>query len=161
MKYVKALLTWSFLIFCLTGYSQGINKVKITDLDKRIRESKKPLILNFWATYCIPCIEEIPYFEELAQKYGVELLLVSMDLEDYYPDKIKASVAKHKFLSPVSWLDEYDADYFCPVIDSSWSGAIPASLFLNNQSGYRKFVEEQISREKLESIIQALLGKKN
>ena len=157
----KTILIFSVLLFCATIHAQEIKKIKITDLEKTIEQSSKPLIVNFWATFCIPCIEEIPYFEELSKKNNVELLLVSLDLQDFYPDKIKKFVVKNKFKAPVSWLDEYDADYFCPRVDSSWSGAIPASLFVNNKIGYRKFFEEQLSKEKLEKEIMAILGKDN
>ena len=55
------------------------------------------------------------------------------------------------------WLDETNADYFCPKVDAKWSGAIPATLFINNKTGYRKFIEEQISHDKLKLEIRALL----
>ncbi len=141
---------------------QEIKKIKITDLEKTIKESKTPLIVNFWATFCKPCVEEIPYFQEAIKKYkkdSVRLLLVSLDLQDFYPAKIKSFAMKRKFTAPILWLDEYNADYFCPKVDSAWSGAIPASLFVNNKIGYRKFFEEQLSKEKLEKEIMAILGK--
>ena len=161
MKIVMGILICSFLLSGFNVFSQEIDKIKITELEKTIKKTKEPMIINFWATFCIPCIEEIPYFEELSKKYGVRLLLVSLDLADFYPEKIKKFVAKHQYKSHVSWLDEYDADYFCPIVDSSWSGAIPASLFLNNKTGYRKFIEDQVSREDLEKTILALLDKSN
>ncbi|HKB45130.1 MAG TPA: TlpA disulfide reductase family protein [Chitinophagaceae bacterium] len=141
---------------------QEVKKIKITDLEKTIKESKTPLIVNFWATFCKPCVEEIPYFQEAIKKYkkdSVRLLLVSLDLQDFYPVKIKSFAMKRKFTAPILWLDEYNADYFCPKVDSAWSGAIPASLFVNNRTGYRKFFEEQLSKEKLEKEIMAILGK--
>ena len=58
------------------------------------------------------------------------------------------------------WLDETNADYFCPKVDEKWTGAIPATLFINNSKNYRKFMEEQLSEEELEKEILALLGKK-
>src|SRR5258706_7616742 len=155
------------IIICLGLLSvavagQEIKKIKITDLEKTIKESKTPLIVNFWATFCKPCVEEIPYFQEAIKKYkkdSVRLLLVSLDLQDFYPAKIKSFAMKRKFTAPILWLDEYNADYFCPKVDSAWSGAIPASLFVNNKIGYRKFFEEQLSKEKLEKEIMAILGK--
>jgi thiol-disulfide isomerase/thioredoxin len=149
------------LFFSVIINAQEIKKIKITELEQTIKESEKPLIVNFWATYCVPCIEEMPYFLELSKKYEVELLLVSLDLQDFYPDKIKKFAAKNKFTAPLAWLDEYDADYFCPKVDTTWSGAIPASLFINNQTGYRKFIEEELSKDKLEKEIMAILGKEN
>jgi len=146
--------------FC---FSQEIKKIKITDLEKTIKESKTPLIVNFWATFCVPCIEEIPYFQKIVKsraKDNVKLLLVSLDLKEDYA-KINTVAAKRKFTAPIVWLNETNADYFCPRIDSAWSGAIPASLFINNKTGYRKFYEEQIKEDKLEKEIMAILGKKD
>jgi hypothetical protein len=59
--------------------------------------------------------------------------------------------------SPVVFLNETNADVFCAAVDSSWSGAIPASLFINNSSGYRKFYEEELSKEKLDAEIRKML----
>ncbi|MEI9909398.1 MAG: TlpA disulfide reductase family protein [Bacteroidota bacterium] len=150
------------LFFVLTSdlSAQQVKKVKITELEKTIAESKTPLIVNFWATFCIPCIEEIPYFQKLVKKHekdSIKLLLVSLDLQEDYT-KVKPFAAKRKFTAPIAWLDETNADYFCPKIDSSWSGAIPATLFINNKKGYRKFYEEQIPEAKLEKEIMAILG---
>ena len=140
--------------------SSDIQRIKITDLEKMIRESETPLIVSFWATFCQPCVEEIPYFEKEVKKYPagkLRLILVSLDLEDYYPEKIKAFATRAGFASPIFWLDETNADYFCPRVDEQWSGAIPATLFVNIKKGYRKFYEEQVSPQTLEKEIRAIL----
>src|SRR5690606_30492640 len=133
MKHI--VLFFGLLLIVTIGIAQEVDKVKITELEKVISESKSSLIVNFWATFCIPCIEEIPHFQKQVkahEKDSVKLLLVSLDLEDDY-----ASVApftkKKKFTAPIVWLDESNADYFIPKIDSTWTGAIPAALFINNQ----------------------------
>jgi len=151
-----------FLLFFQAGqvYSQKIPSYKIGELEQIINESDKPMIINFWATFCIPCIEEIPYFIKKANEYknqDVSLLLVSLDMQDYYPAKISAFADKQKFNAPIAWLNETDADLFCPRIDQSWSGAIPATLFVNNKTGYRKFFEEQLTENVLETEIKAML----
>jgi thiol-disulfide isomerase/thioredoxin len=141
-------------------FGQEIKSVKITDLEKTIAESKTPLIINFWATWCIPCLEEIPYFMQEAKKHvkdSLKFLLVSLDMDEAYPAQIKKTIAKRKITVPVQWLDETNADYFCPKVDPKWSGAIPASLFINNKTGYRKFFEEQLSHEQLKKEIMAIL----
>jgi thiol-disulfide isomerase/thioredoxin len=142
--------------------AQQIKSIKITDLEKTVAESKTPLIVNFWATYCVPCVEEIPFFQEEVKKQkanGVQLLLVSLDLKSYYPQKIKSFAASRKFTAPILWLNETNADYFCPKVDPKWSGVLPATLFINNSTGYRKFYEEPLSRETLKKEIMAILGK--
>jgi thiol-disulfide isomerase/thioredoxin len=140
---------------------QTIPKWKMSVLEEYIKTSETPVIINFWATYCVPCIEEIPYFLELTKKYedkGVKLILVSLDFEEAYPDKIRNFSVKRRFTAPIVWLDETDADYFCPKIDNSWSGVMPATLFVNNKTGFRSFYEEKISREKLEEEINKLIN---
>lgn len=144
-------------------FSQEIKSVKITDLEKIISESRTPLIINFWATWCQPCIEEISYFLEEVKdhrKDSLAILLVSLDFKEAFPSKISSFAKKRKMTVPIVWLNETNADYFCPRIDAKWSGAIPATLFINNKKGYRKFVEEQISHEKLKLEIKAILEKR-
>lgn len=150
------------ITFFLAGNlcAQEVKSIKLTELEKTIAESKTPLIVNFWATFCKPCIEEIPYFQEEAKKHekeGVQLLLVSLDLKSYYPQKVQAFANKQKFTVPVFWLNETDADYFCPRIDPKWTGSIPASLFINNKTGYRKFIEAELTQGELQKEIAALV----
>ena len=157
----------SFLVFMLVILfnktdAQQTQKIKIKVLTDLTATSDSVLIINFWATFCKPCVEEIPDLIKLAKKYKKEkasLYLVSLDLEDYYPEKIKKFVAKKKYAAKIAWLDESNADYFCPLIDTSWSGAIPATLFINNKTGYKKFYEKQLSPVEIEVAIKAALQK--
>ena len=158
MKYIITILI--LVLITLPGNSQEIKKWKLEDLQNAIAEADKPTIFNFWATFCKPCIEEIPYFQELVKKYdsaGVQLVLVSLDFKENYPRKIRDFATKRKFTAPIVFLDESDADLFCPAVDKSWSGSIPASLFINRKTGYRKFHEEMLSRKELESEIIDLI----
>ena len=156
-------LLFVFVLFfsCREVNSQSIPKWKITDLEEYIAKSDTPVIVNFWATYCVPCIKEIPYFQEVVKQYeekGVKLLLVSLDFRESFPDKISSFADKRKFTSPIVWLDETDADYFCPKVDSTWSGVMPATLFINNKKGHRSFFEEEMSKEEFESEIRKIVN---
>ncbi|MEO6730991.1 MAG: TlpA disulfide reductase family protein [Ferruginibacter sp.] len=121
-------------------------------------------VINFWATFCKPCIAEIPYLQSISKKYEskkVKLLLVSLDLPVFFPDKIRSFAKKNNFTADIAWLNESDADYFCPVIDKKWSGSIPATLFVNAATGYKMFVENEMSNEQFESELKmAIAGKK-
>ena len=155
----------TFFIITLSFISAAINAqevkgVKVSELAKTINESKTPLIVNFWATFCVPCIQEMPYFQEMARQYksqNVSLLFVSLDLREAYPTKVNEMAKKLNLTSPVVWLNETNADYFCPKIDTTWSGGMPSSLFVNNATGYHKFFEDQLSKEKLEKEIQEMI----
>lgn len=142
--------------------AQDIKKWKITDVEQYIAESKdEVLVINFWATFCKPCVAEIPFFIRTVEKYKsskVALLLVSLDLPSFYPTKIAAFAKKNNFRASIAWLDETNADYFCPRVDSAWSGSIPATLVINKKTGFRKFAEEEMSQESFEAIIKQALS---
>jgi hypothetical protein len=140
---------------------QGIIKWKATDLDTYIQHCDHPLIVSFWATYCVPCNKEIPYFQSTVAKYKdqqVELILVSLDLPDYFPGRITTFVKKNGYTSHIAWLDETNADYFCPIVDKKWSGGIPATLFINNKTNYRKFFDRQLTEPQVEMTIKMMVA---
>jgi thiol-disulfide isomerase/thioredoxin len=148
-------------LFCAAVSAQEIKAVKVTDLEKIIRESKRPLVVNFWATWCKPCLEEIPYFQQEAiahRKDSLELIFVSVDYKEEFPKGIAAMAAKRNISSTVVWLNESNADYFCPRIDKNWSGAVPSTLFINNKTGYRRFREEQVPEDELKKLVSETIA---
>ncbi len=165
MKVHRATLFLALVMLGIRGNTQDIRSIKATDLEKIIAESEGPMIINMWATWCKPCIEEMPYFLEEVNmhnaanpKDSIRLLLVSLDFRSAYPEGIRLFAKKRKVSAPIAWLDETNADYFCPKLDPKWSGAIPATLFVNKRKkGYRKFVEEQLSHAQLKEEIMAIL----
>ena len=146
----------------MAASSQKIAKWKIEDVVKSFSANNDTTyVVNFWATFCKPCNEEIPDFIRLADKYKkqkVKLLLVSLDLPSYVPVRLPEFIRKNKYKTNHVWLNETDADRFCPMIDATWSGAIPATIIVNNKTGYRKFVEDQISAEDFETALKAATG---
>jgi thiol-disulfide isomerase/thioredoxin len=142
--------------------AQGpVQKIKITELQEYIAKSDHPLIVNFWATFCVPCNKEIPYFQSTVGRYkdqGVELILVSLDLPDYYPAKISDFARKQGYTARLMWLNETDADYFCPKVDPHWSGGIPSSLFVDNKTHYRRFFDRQLTEPQVELEIKKMIA---
>lgn len=158
----QLLFLFVFFISCNeASNAQTIAKWKIEDLERYISKTDTPTVVNFWATYCGPCLKEIPHFEETVKKYkgkGVKLLLVSLDFKESFPEKISSFADKREFSSPIVWLDETNADYFCPKVDSSWSGVMPATLFINNKKAVRNFFEEEMSKDKFEEELNKILN---
>jgi len=153
------LFTIGVLLAALAG-GQEIKKLSIDDLDAYIAQSDKPLVVNFWATWCSSCVEEIPYFiSTVKEKYSnqVDLLLVSLDVKRYYPYTIKAFAAKKNFAAPIAWLNESNADVFCPRISNRWGGEIPVTLLVNNNKSYRKFIDRALTQPQLEIELKTLV----
>jgi thiol-disulfide isomerase/thioredoxin len=143
--------------------SQPLRKVKIGEVDEYIKNSKHPVMVSFWATWCAPCVEEIPWLQEAAEKHkkdSVELVLVSLDFATYYPKKITDFIKEKNFKATFLWLDETNADFFCPVIDPKWDGTIPVTLLVNNKTGYRKFVNRQLTDRQVEPEVKRLISTK-
>ena len=153
-------LTMALLLAGTSPAQNKIEKIKITDLESYIANSDHPLIVNFWATFCVPCNYEIPYFQTWTDKYKdqkVELILVSLDLPNYFPEKIADFAKKSDYRARILWLNETDADYFCPKVDQRWSGGIPASLFINNKTHYRRFFDRQLTEPQVDLEIKKML----
>ena len=139
----------------------SVQKMKVTELEDLIAHSDHPLIVNFWATFCVPCNKEIPYFQSTAARYSsehVELVLVSLDLPDYYPGRIASFAQSHGYSARLVWLNETDADYFCPKVDARWTGGIPSSLFINNKTHYRRFFDRQLTEPQVDLQIKEMLA---
>ncbi|MFM6923973.1 MAG: redoxin domain-containing protein [Ferruginibacter sp.] len=159
---IKRLAILGIIVGIVTASnSQVIAKWKIEDVVRSFSANNDTVyVVSFWATFCKPCNAEIPDFIRLTDKYKkqkVKLLLVSLDLPSYVPVKLPEFIKKNKYKTNHAWLNETDADRFCPMIDAKWSGAIPATIIVNNKTGYRKFVEDQISPEDFEAALKAAL----
>ena len=159
MKSCVAILVMLFLTVSFAN-AQQIPSWKVTDVQRLIAESDSVLVISFWATFCKPCVEEIPYLESISKKYSdkkVKVVLVSLDLPNYYPEKIEKFVRKNKYSSQIVWLNETNADYFCPRIDKTWDGAIPATYIINPGNGYKKFVSDQMKPDEFERELKKAL----
>ena len=100
MKKVSGIII--FLLMMHVSFSQQIKKVKIGDVLKMIDTSSSPLVINFWASWCKPCVHEIPWFEKNIiplESKGVKLILVSLDLKEDYPKAIAEFAKKENYQS--------------------------------------------------------------
>ncbi len=153
------------ICFGVTAQAQQIPKLKMADVVKLFNTKSDTIyVVNFWATFCKPCVAEIPNFIKIANQYKkqkVKLLLVSLDLPSFYPKRIATFATKNNFTTNLAWLDETDADYFCPMIDKDWSGAIPATIIVNNKTGYKKFFEAEMKGEEFEKEVKKAIGSVN
>ncbi len=152
-----------FLIFTLVSFvkmnAQRVAVYKIDDLLKRIHnKSDTTYVVNFWATWCKPCVAELPDFEKLhldSKEKGrkVKVLLVSMDFKEELDKKLKTFLDKNKYTCEVVLLDEVNGNDFINKIYEKWSGAIPATLIVKPNPRGSEFHEGKLSFEMLSKII--------
>ncbi|MEX2512612.1 MAG: TlpA disulfide reductase family protein [Cyclobacteriaceae bacterium] len=119
------------------------------------KPSEKLRIYNFWATWCAPCIKEMPDFEKINKELSeVELVFISMD-DGRRPERVTSFMEKKGITSPVMLLDDIDFNSWIEKVNENWSGAIPATLFINPE-GERHFHEGQLSEQELRELINQL-----
>lgn len=120
-------------------------------------EDDKTYVVNFWATWCKPCVAELPYFEKLNEEYGekgVEVILVSLDMPKMLEKKLLPFLEKKNLRSRVMVLDDPKQNDWIPKVNAEWSGAIPATLIYNKKD--RAFYESSMTYEELENNLNAL-----
>jgi len=118
----------------------------------------KTYVINFWATWCAPCVKELPAFEKINKEYAtknVTVVLVSLDFPKQVAKRLIPFINKKKLQSRVVLLNDINENFWIKAIDSSWSGAIPATIIYNGKD--RKFYEQSFDYDQLERELQPFL----
>lgn len=146
----------------LSAFCQNqVRVLKYNELKELVEEdTKHHKIFNFWATWCKPCIKELPYFEKITSTYSsdeVKVYLVSLDFVENLESRVIPFTNKKAIKSEVLLLDEVDFNDIINDINPNWSGAIPATLIVNADTGKQFFYEKEFHEGELESIIKQKL----
>lgn len=156
MKFLAVLVV---LFASFSARAQQAPQIKLKDLQALINTpAEKIQVINFWATWCAPCVKEIPLFEKLHQENKeVKVTLVSMDYDlDPNPEKVQRFVTRKNLQSSVVFLAEEDPSSWIDKVDKDWTGALPATLIVNTKTGKRKLVQRELHEGDLEKLIEEL-----
>ncbi len=154
----KALLFFYVIAFTSVSAQKPI-VYKINELLNRINnDSDTTYVVNFWATWCKPCVAELPEFEKLHldakdNNRKTKVLLVSMDFVEELDKKLKDFLAKNKYTCEVVLLDEINGNDFINKISEKWSGAIPATLITKKDKAQNYFHEGKMTFDGLQAAI--------
>lgn len=153
MKSVGLLVLGLTLAATTTAQIPQINLKELQQL--LTTKGERVQVVNFWATWCAPCVKELPLFEKLRlENNSVDITLVSMDFDlDPDPGKVERFVTRKKLQNKVVILAETDPNSWIDKIDKSWSGALPATLVVNTKTGKRKLVQHELHEGDLEKLI--------
>lgn len=115
-------------------------------------------VINFWATWCKPCIQELPYFEEVSQNNSdarLRVILISLDTEKYWDDALTPFLNKTGLQTEVWALYNAKPENWIDAVSPDWTGAIPATLFL--YQGEKYFFGKEFTLPELEQQINTFI----
>ena len=123
------------------------------------KDDGKTYIVNFWATWCKPCLEEMPHFERIYSEYkgkGVEVVLVSLDMPNMWKSRLEPYVERNEIQSKVVILDDPKQNDWIPKVSAGWGGGIPATLIYNKEK--RTFYERGFTYEELTNELNRFIN---
>ncbi len=141
--------------FALTSVSAQIPTIiKMAELERVLKaQNDTTYVVNFWATWCVPCVKEFPAFQAFANKHlneKVKVVMVSLDFKKEYDKSLIPYLQKHNIDGTVYLLDEPDYNAWIEKVDKDWQGEIPVTLIFNNGKKIRKFFANDFMPETLE-----------
>lgn len=149
------------MIFCVAQNHVAV--YKINDLLKRIHNNSDTIyVVNFWATWCKPCIQELPDFEKFNRQNKpavVKVLLVTLDFKENIKKDVIPFLQKNKFSMECVLLDEVNGNDFIDKINTKWGGAIPATYFTTKNKMKEELFEKKISLEVLNTTLMGFVKK--
>jgi thiol-disulfide isomerase/thioredoxin len=107
-------------------------------------------VINFWATWCSPCVKEIANFEKLHQDHSNEklkVILVSLDFTNQVEKRVIPFLEEKGISAEVKIMTDTDYNAWIDRVDPSWTGAIPATLIY--QKDRRVFLEKELTYSEL------------
>ncbi|MEL6650495.1 MAG: TlpA disulfide reductase family protein [Bacteroidota bacterium] len=119
-------------------------------------------VINFWATWCGPCVKELPYFEQIHQQYAeqkVRVILISLDFPAHVETSLVQFVKKKKLSPTVVALLDGKFNRWIDKVDPSWGGSIPVTMIYQGER--KHFIDSEIEKaDELEEIIHSFQNSK-
>ena len=140
-----------------------VEAISIDDFHRVLESHQgKVIVINFWATWCIPCVQELPELNELQKRFrdkGLMVIAVSLDDQDKLEDSVRSFFAK-RAPDLISYLStEEEPSDFVGSLDPEWLGALPSTYFLNGSGEVKKGATGRLSYQRFEELVTEMLAK--
>ncbi len=155
---VLVLLGWVFSSYPLQA--QQLDKGDWPQLAEAFEANDKLLIVNFWATWCRPCVAEMPHFEHVADELAdenVDLVFVSADDPEIYDTRLPAFLKKKAIKHRVWLMDDTNPNNWVPKVDAGWQGDLPATLLVAPGGEFLAFHNGSLSEQELRDFVKPYL----
>ena len=158
-KQIFIFLLTLFPLHLLLAQPREIEMIDYPTFEARVNEhSDQLMIYNFWATWCGPCVKELPEFERVNTEYAdrnVKVVFVSLDFASMKA-QVEAFVANKGIQAEVILLNAPDYNAWIDKVSLEWSGAIPATLIVKPSAGIREFKEQSFTYEELTAWLEGI-----
>jgi thiol-disulfide isomerase/thioredoxin len=158
----KIILTLTILLAASATHAQPHGQVPVYDFEGLQpllqKQNDTTYVINFWATWCKPCVAELPVFEALNSKFQgqkVKVLLVSLDFIKNYHTRLLPFINDKKMHAEVVLLNDPRSNQWIDRVSPQWSGAIPATLIYRNNQ--RMFYERSFTDAELEAEVKKFI----
>ncbi|MBZ5533489.1 MAG: TlpA family protein disulfide reductase [Acidobacteriia bacterium] len=158
-SFLLKLFAAALAVMALQASAQPLPKLDLQDLQgghHKLEDYKgKVIVLNFWATYCVPCVEELPLLNEMQRKYKDKIIVLAASLDDELDrDKLQPFLHKHNADDLTLLLGAG----FETLEDFGLAQVLPGTIFIDAEGKIAGKVEGALKRDDLEHRLAQMTG---
>jgi thiol-disulfide isomerase/thioredoxin len=126
------------------------------------QQSGQAVVVNFWASYCVPCLEELKYFESVQAKYAsanVKVIFVNLDFPQHLQSRVMPVVKRERLQAEVVLLSDQDGDTWIPEVCPEWQGGLPFTKVMSQNNAQILYHQGKFATDKeIESFIMPVIN---